>query len=100
MWLTYWLKSLFYSQKENSLPQISVSFIQRKTVITLRSSTIIDALIAQLYAAQLADDINAAVTEFVGHPTLSDEDTCGDNFDSIAAAFADQSGVVAKALAE
>ncbi|EPY7114012.1 hypothetical protein ACXEHT_004906 [Klebsiella variicola] len=82
------------------MPQISVSSIQRKAVITMRSSTVIDVLIAQLYAAQLADDINAAVTEFAGHPTLSDEDICGDNFNAIAAAFADQSGEVAKALAE
>ncbi|WP_208952186.1 hypothetical protein [Rahnella sp. ChDrAdgB13] len=83
---------------------ITVSSIQKKAVALLVGSPVIAAIVEQIYTAPAEDEINSAVTEFVGHLTLSDEDTvrqtCGDNFDVIAAAFAEQSGVVAKALAE
>lgn len=83
---------------------ITASSIQKKAIVTLRSTALIGAIVEKLYTPPAAEEISTAVTEFVSHLTLSDEDsvrqTCGDNFDAIAAAFADQSGVVANALAE
>lgn len=83
---------------------IQASSFQKKAISTLRSAAIISAVVEQTYTAPSADEITGAVTEFVSHLTLTDEDTVktalGDNFDKVAAAFADESGVVAKALAD
>lgn len=105
MWIIHWLKSHLNTVKEeNTMPTINAGSIQKKAIATLRSAAVVDAIVAKTYVAPSADDINAAVTEFVGHLTLSDEDavrqTCGDNFDAIAAAFVDKSGVVATALTD
>lgn len=83
---------------------ITSASIQKKAISTLRSAAIISAVVEQTWTAPSADEITGAVTEFVSHLTLTDEDTVktalGDNFDKVAAAFADESGVVAKALAD
>lgn len=83
---------------------IQASSIQKKALITLRSAAVISAIVEQTYVAPSDDEITGAVTEFVSHLTLTDEDSVktslGDNFDKVAAAFSDESGVVAKALAE
>lgn len=83
---------------------IKASSIQKKALETLRGTAIINAIVEQTYVAPSDEEITGAVTEFVSHLTLTDEDTVktvlGDNFDKVAAAFADESGVVAKALAE
>jgi len=83
---------------------IQASNIQKKALVTLRSAAVISAIVEQTYTAPSDDEITGAVTEFVSHLTLVDEDSVkaslGDNFDKVAAAFSDESGVVAKALAE
>lgn len=83
---------------------IQASSIQKKALVTLRSAAVISAIVEQTYVAPSDDEITGAVTEFVSHLTLIDEDSVktslGDNFDKVAAAFSDESGVVAKALAE
>ncbi|KAA5938650.1 hypothetical protein F3I27_21395 [Pantoea sp. Bo_2] len=83
---------------------IKASTIQRTALDTLRSDTIISSIAEQAYVAPSAEEVSTAVTEFVDHLTLSDEasvrQTCGSNFDVIAAAFTDKSGVVAKALTD
>lgn len=83
---------------------IKASSIQKKSLDTLRSTAIISAIVEQTYVAPTDAEITGAVTEFVSHLTLTDEEavktSLGDNFDKVAAAFADESGVVAKALAE
>lgn len=83
---------------------IKASTIQRAALDTLRSDTIVNSIAEQAYVAPSSDEVSNAVTEFVDHLTLSDEAsvrrTCGSNFDVIAAAFTDKSGVVAKALTD
>ncbi|MGX5054341.1 hypothetical protein ACWKX9_11955 [Enterobacter asburiae] len=105
MWLTHWLTGLFNTVKEeNTMPAITAGSIQKKSIATLRSAAVVDAIVSKTYTAPSAEDISAAVTEFVDHLTLSDEATVrqslGENFDAVAAAFADKSGVVAEALAQ
>ncbi|WP_244319991.1 hypothetical protein [Enterobacter cancerogenus] len=105
MWIIHWLKGLFNTVKEeNFMPAINAGSIQKKSIATLRSAAVVDAIVSKTYVAPSADDISAAVTEFVDHLTLSDEATVrqslGENFDAVAAAFADKSGVVAEALAQ
>lgn len=97
------INQLTHSHKEKSMSITSAS-IQKKAISTLRSAAVISAIVEQTYVAPADDEITGAVTEFVSHLTLTDEDTVktalGDNFDKVAAAFADESGVVAKALAD
>ncbi|WP_277973517.1 hypothetical protein [Pantoea agglomerans] len=83
---------------------ITSASIQKKSLATLRSGAVISAIVDQTYIAPSDDEITGAVTEFVSHLTLTNEDavkaSLGDNFDKVAAAFSDESGLVAKALAE
>ncbi len=103
MWIFRWLKGHVQTVKEESA-MIKASTIQRAALDTLRSDTIVNSIAEQAYVAPSSDEVSNAVTEFVDHLTLSDEvsvrQTCGSNFDVIAAAFTDKSGVVAKALSD
>ncbi|GAA3911824.1 hypothetical protein GCM10022405_41280 [Gibbsiella dentisursi] len=78
--------------------------IQKAAITQLRSKEIVNSILAAIYTGPTQEDATTAATDFVNHLTLHDEDTvkaaCGDNFDKIQAAFADQAQSIAAKLAD
>lgn len=78
--------------------------IQKAAISQLRSKGVVDGILAAIYTGPTRDDATAAATDFVNHLTLHNEDSvrtaCGDNFDKIQSAFADQAQGIAEKLAD
>lgn len=102
-----WIKHLFIHnpRKENIMSTISMTGnIQKAAITQLRSNTIVEGILAAIYTGPAREDATAAATDFVNHLTLHNErqvkTACGDNFDKIQAAFADQAHSIAEKLAD
>lgn len=78
--------------------------IQKAAITQLRSKAIVDNILAAIYTGPTRDDATAAATDFVNHLTLHNEASvrtaCGDNFDKIQSAFAEQAQGIAEKLAD
>lgn len=78
--------------------------IQKAAITQLRSKAIVEGILAAIYTGPTKEDATAAATDFVNHLSLHDEDkvktACGDNFDKIQAAFADQAQGIAEKLSD
>lgn len=102
-----WIEHLFIhkAKKEKSMSMINITGNIQKTAITqLRSKAIMEDILAAIYNGPTRDDATAAATDFVNHLSLHDANkvktACGDNFDKIQAAFADQAQGIADKLAD
>lgn len=77
--------------------------IQKAVIIQLRSKEIVQGILAAIYIGPAKEDATAAATDFVNHLTLHNEGkvktACGDNFEKIQLAFADQAQSIAVKLA-
>ena len=92
-------------RKEKSTSAINITGnIQKAAINQLRSKANVEGILAAIYTGQIREDATAAATDFVNHLSLHDEDkvktACGDNFDKIQAAFADQAQGIAEKLAD
>lgn len=78
--------------------------IQKAAITQLRSKVIVDGILAAIYIGPTKDDATAAATDFVNHLTLHNEaavrTACGENFDKIQSAFAEQAQGIAEKLAD
>lgn len=107
MKLLAWLRTFFTrkSQKENTMSTINITGnIQKAAITQLRSKVVVDGILAAIYTGPTKDDATAAATDFVNHLTLHNEASvrtaCGENFDKIQSAFADQAQGIAEKLAD
>lgn len=107
MKLLAWLRTLFTRKprKESTMSTINITGnIQKAAITQLRSKVVVDGILAAIYNGPTRDDATAAATDFVNHLTLHNEDSvrtaCGDNFDKIQSAFADQAQGIAEKLAD
>lgn len=77
--------------------------IHNAAIIQLRSKAIVKGMLATIYTGPTKEDATAVATVFVNHLSLHDEEkvktACGDNFDKIQAAFAEQAQDIAEKLA-
>lgn len=78
--------------------------IEKATIAQLRSKVIVDGILAVIYTGPTKEDATTAATDFINHLTLHNEGSvrtaCGDNFDKIQSAFADQAQGIAEKLAD
>lgn len=107
MKLLAWLRTFFTrkSKKENTMSTINITGnIQKAAITQLRSKVVVDGILAAIYTGPTKDDATAAATDFVNHLTLHNEASvrtaCGENFDKIQSAFADQAQGIAEKLAD
>lgn len=102
-----WIKHLFIHKprKEKRMAIINITGnIQKAAITQLRSKTIVEGILAVIYTGPTREDATVAATDFINHLSLHDADkvktVCGDNFDKIQAAFADQTQGIAGKLAD
>jgi len=107
MKLIAWLRTLFKPKprKESTMSTVNITGnIQKAAITQLRSKAIVDGILAAIYTGPTKDDATAAATDFVNHLTLHNEASvrtaCGDNFDKIQSAFAEQAQGIAEKLAD
>lgn len=78
--------------------------IQKAAITQLRGKEIVQGILAAIYTGPTKEDATTAAADFVNHLTLHNEDkvkaACGDNFDKIQQAFADQAQSIAEKLAD
>ncbi|ORM62217.1 hypothetical protein PRCB_03140 [Pantoea rodasii] len=78
--------------------------IQKAAMTQLRSKEVVQIILASVYTGPTREDATAAATDFVNHLTLHNEASvrtaCGDNFDRIQSAFAEQANSIAEKLAD
>ncbi|WP_158781021.1 hypothetical protein [Pantoea sp. BAV 3049] len=81
-----------------------VGNIEKSAISALRSSALVTTITDAVYDGYTQEDAQAAVTEFLGHLTLSNEDAvktaCGDYFDKIQSALSEQEQTIATQLAD
>jgi len=85
------------------MPELTGS-IEKSAITQLRSNAIVSLITDAVYSGYTAEDAQAAVTGFMGHLTLSDEDSvkaaCGDYFDKIQTALTEQEQTIVTQLAD
>lgn len=106
MKIVAWIWSLITRKQRNeecNMPELTGS-IEKSAITQLRSNAIISLITDSVYSGYSAEDAQAAVTAFMGHLTLSDEDgvkaACGDYFDKIQAALTEQEQTIIIQLAD